>query len=128
MTSLVLVLISVAASGPLLRLADRGRIGSASGLYFETAANWVFCHRYGHVTSVDAANRARVNLAEIKDVGSYDHSVVELIDAGFNWYLNKYTKFYFDWENASFAQPVYDRPGGFQKSNNLFWLRLMIYL
>ena len=82
MTSLVLVLISVAASGPLLRLADRGRIGSASGLYFETAANWVFCHRYGHVTSVDAANRARVNLAEIKDVGSYDRSVVELIDAG----------------------------------------------
>jgi phosphate-selective porin OprO/OprP len=53
---------------------------------------------------------------------------IELIDAGFNWYLNKYTKFYFDWEYAIFNQPVYDRPGGFQSTNSLFWLRLQIYL
>jgi phosphate-selective porin OprO/OprP len=53
---------------------------------------------------------------------------VELIDAGFNWYLNKYTKFYFDWEYALFNQPVYDRPGGFQSTNSLFWFRLQIYL
>jgi phosphate-selective porin OprO/OprP len=53
---------------------------------------------------------------------------IELLDVGFNWYLNKFTKFYFDWQNAMFAQPVYDRPGGFQKANNLFWLRFQVYL
>ena len=78
----VLVILSAIASGPLLRLADTARIGSASGLYFETAANWVFCHRYGHSTSGDAASRARINLAEIRDRESYDRSVVELIDGG----------------------------------------------
>jgi phosphate-selective porin OprO and OprP len=53
---------------------------------------------------------------------------VEMLDLGFNWYLNKFTKFYFDWEHATFARPVFDGPGGFQKSNDLFWLRLQIYL
>ena len=52
----------------------------------------------------------------------------EMIDVGLNWYLNKFTKLYFDWERAFFAQPVYYRPGpGLQKVSDLYWLRLQLY-
>ncbi len=52
----------------------------------------------------------------------------DFVDAGFNWYLNKNVKFYFDWEHAMFAQPVLFRPGpGLQKTSDLFWLRLQLY-
>jgi phosphate-selective porin OprO/OprP len=54
---------------------------------------------------------------------------LNMIDVGLNWYLNKFVKFYFDWEHAIFGQPVLAAPGPiFQKTNNLFWLRLQIYL
>ena len=53
---------------------------------------------------------------------------VDLVDVGINWYLNKFTKVYFDWEHAVYGQPVYYRPGGLQKTSDLFWLRLMLYL
>jgi phosphate-selective porin OprO/OprP len=45
----------------------------------------------------------------------------EMTDVGFNWYLNKFVKVYFDWEHAMFAQPVLFRPGGRQKTSDLFW-------
>ena len=67
---------------PLLRLIDEGRIGSNSGLQLETAANWALCGRFAQGTSVDADNRARVNLAEIRAADAYDHSVVDLIERG----------------------------------------------
>jgi len=52
----------------------------------------------------------------------------DFVDAGFNWYLTKNVKFYFDWEHAMFAQPVLFRPGpGLQKTSDLFWLRLQLY-
>ena len=51
----------------------------------------------------------------------------EMTDVGFNWYLNKFVKVYFDWEHAMFAQPVYYRPGGLQKTSDLFWLRFQVY-
>ena len=38
-----------------------------------------------------------------------DH--VQLTDVGFNWYLNKWTKIYFDWQHAMFASPVVLSPG-----------------
>ena len=53
---------------------------------------------------------------------------VDLLDVGLNWYLNKYVKVYFDWEHAVYGQPVYFRPGGLQKTSDMFWLRLMVYL
>ncbi|MBV8381359.1 MAG: hypothetical protein JOZ63_02055, partial [Planctomycetaceae bacterium] len=50
------------------------------------------------------------------------------VDAGFNWYLTRNVKFYFDWQHAMFAQPVLYSPGPkLQKTNNLFWLRLQLY-
>ena len=51
-----------------------------------------------------------------------------MTDVGFNWYLNKFVKIYFDWEHAMFAQPVVYRPGpALQKTSDLFWLRMQVY-
>ena len=50
-----------------------------------------------------------------------------MTDVGLNWYLNKFVKVSFDWEHAIFAQPVYYRPGGSQKTSDLFWLRCQVY-
>ncbi|MBX3413753.1 MAG: hypothetical protein KF708_13765 [Pirellulales bacterium] len=52
---------------------------------------------------------------------------VQTIDAGLNWYLNKFTKIYFDWQHAHFAQPIPYRPGGVQRESDLFWTRFQIY-
>ena len=54
----------------------------------------------------------------------------EMTDVGFNWYMNKFVKIYFDWEHAMFAQPVVFRPGpgpNLQKTSDLFWLRMQVY-
>jgi phosphate-selective porin OprO/OprP len=49
---------------------------------------------------------------------------VYMVDAGFNWYLNKFTKVYFDWEHLVFGDPVYYRPGRLQKTSDMLWMRL----
>jgi phosphate-selective porin OprO/OprP len=49
-----------------------------------------------------------------------------VIDTGFNWYPNRYLKVYFDWQHSMFAQPVFYKPGGLQKTSDLFWLRLQL--
>ena len=46
------------------------------------------------------------------------------MDAGVNWYLNRFVKVYFDWEYSIFGQPIYFAPEHFSKTNSLFWLRL----
>jgi phosphate-selective porin OprO/OprP len=53
---------------------------------------------------------------------------IQMVDAGFNWYLNRNIKVYFDWEHVLFGQPVYYHPGpGLQKTSDLLWLRLQYY-
>jgi phosphate-selective porin OprO/OprP len=52
---------------------------------------------------------------------------VQTIDAGVNWYLNMFTRIQFDWQHAIYANPVVYRPGAFQSSNDLFWVRFQIY-
>lgn len=52
---------------------------------------------------------------------------VNTVDSGINWYLNKYTKVYFDWQHAMYATPVQYRPGGRASTSNLFWIRAQIY-
>ncbi|HEX8199821.1 MAG TPA: porin, partial [Isosphaeraceae bacterium] len=52
----------------------------------------------------------------------------QFIDLGFNWYLNKYVRFVFDWQRGIFADPVFYRPGpSLQKTSDLFWMRLQLY-
>lgn len=52
---------------------------------------------------------------------------VSALDSGFNGYLNRYVKFYFDWQHAVFGSPAPYRPGAFQKTSDLFWPRCQIY-
>jgi phosphate-selective porin OprO/OprP len=50
-----------------------------------------------------------------------------LIDVGFNWYLNKFVKVYFDWERALFGSAVFSGNGRSQTSNDLYWIRTQVY-
>jgi phosphate-selective porin OprO and OprP len=43
-----------------------------------------------------------------------------MVDVGFNWYLNKFVKVYFDWDHAIFGTPVLYYTDRFQKSKGLF--------
>ena len=53
----------------------------------------------------------------------------QMVDVGFNWYLNKSVKIYFDWEHAIFGNPVvYNTNTGRRSSNSdLYWLRFQFY-
>ncbi len=54
---------------------------------------------------------------------------VSMTDIGVNWYLNRYTKFYFDWQHASYSSPVLvnEETGKFSTDNDLFWIRCQFY-
>lgn len=54
---------------------------------------------------------------------------VSMTDIGFNWYLNRWVKFYFDWQHAAYAQPVLinEDTGAVSKYNDLYWLRCQVY-
>lgn len=54
---------------------------------------------------------------------------VSMTDIGFNWYLNRYVKFYFDWQHAAYADPVLvnDETGEVSNSNDLYWVRCQFY-
>jgi phosphate-selective porin OprO and OprP len=48
-------------------------------------------------------------------------------EIGLNWYWNEYVKMYMFWLHGDFADPVQFRPGGFQKTADMFWLRFQLY-
>jgi len=48
-------------------------------------------------------------------------------ELGLNWYWNEYIKMYMFWLHGEFADPVQYRPGGLQKSADMFWLRFQLY-
>ncbi len=50
-----------------------------------------------------------------------------MVDVGFNWYLNRFVKMYFDWEHAEFGTPVQYTPDARQLTSDLFWLRFQVY-
>lgn len=54
---------------------------------------------------------------------------IGMTDIGFNWYLNRFVKIYFDWQHAMFGSPVLIDPveRKFSRSNDLFWIRCQIY-
>ncbi len=51
------------------------------------------------------------------------------IDTGVNWYLNYYTKVYFDWQHAGFANPVVtgNPSHRYTSATDLFWLRFQLF-
>ena len=48
-------------------------------------------------------------------------------ELGVNWYWNEYIKIYAFWLHGDFGNPVLYRPGGFQKTADMFWLRFQLY-
>jgi phosphate-selective porin OprO/OprP len=48
-------------------------------------------------------------------------------ELGLNWYWNEYVKMYIFWLHGNFADPVQFRPGGLQKTADMFWLRFQLY-
>lgn len=46
---------------------------------------------------------------------------------GFNWYPNRYLKFYFDWQHSEFGNPVKYAEGRKALSNDLYWIRTQFY-
>jgi phosphate-selective porin OprO/OprP len=52
---------------------------------------------------------------------------LRMTDLGFNWHINQYLKFYFDWEHTMFGQPVIYAPGKRQLTSDLFLARLQLY-
>jgi phosphate-selective porin OprO/OprP len=55
-----------------------------------------------------------------------DRAVVT--DIGWNWYPNKFVKFYFDWQHSMFGSPVLlNRATGERRTtNDLLWVRAQI--
>jgi phosphate-selective porin OprO and OprP len=53
----------------------------------------------------------------------------QMVDVGFNWYLNKSVKIYFDWEHAIFGDPVVfnTNTGRKSSSSDLYWIRFQFY-
>ncbi len=50
-----------------------------------------------------------------------------MTDLGFNWHINQYLKFYFDWEHAEFNQPVSYNVNKWQKISDMFMARIQLY-
>ncbi len=52
-----------------------------------------------------------------------------ILDLGWNWYPNKYLKFYFDWQHAGFGSPVVinRQTGTRRQSNDLLWIRAQMW-
>jgi phosphate-selective porin OprO and OprP len=53
----------------------------------------------------------------------------QMVDVGFNWYLNKAVKIYFDWEHAIFGSPVVYNTNDRRRSSqsDLYWIRFQFY-
>ena len=54
------------------------------------------------------------------------------VDTGLNWYLNQYTKIYFDWQYAGFGDSVFNGTAAngqtrLTRSTNLLWLRFQLF-
>jgi phosphate-selective porin OprO/OprP len=58
------------------------------------------------------------------DLWSNSATTTEL---GLNWYWNEYIKIYAFWLHGDFAEPVLYRPGRFQSTSDMFWLRFQLY-
>jgi phosphate-selective porin OprO/OprP len=65
------------------------------------------------------------------DLANADESTrqVYMPEVGFNWYLNQFVKFYFDWQLPFYATPVLVNPGTdtFSRSASMFWVRCQLY-
>lgn len=83
--------------------------------------------------AIEVAGRvAQLKLGEqvftsgLADPSLWSKSVVTT-ELGVNWYWNEYVKLYTFWLHGEFGEPVQYRPGRFQKSADMFWVRFQLY-
>ncbi len=87
----------------------------------------------GSIGAVEAFSRfAYIDLGkEVFTAGLVDPTVwsarANVIDTGFNWYMNHYTKITFDWQYSAYGSQVFLSPGHTTSFTNLFWLRTQVF-
>lgn len=53
---------------------------------------------------------------------------LSMIDAGWNWYPNRYVKFYFDWQGSFYDSPVLITPAGrHTRDSHTLWARAQVF-
>lgn len=52
---------------------------------------------------------------------------LNVVDLGFNWHINQYLKFMFNWEHTMFNNPVFTNVGNWAEDNNLFLARIQLF-
>lgn len=84
---------------------------------------WELFARYSHLALGDS-----VFAEGLADPGLWTDRI-GLTDIGFNWYLTRTIKLYFDWQRSFYGSPVVLNPnkGLFGRDNDLFWVRCQIY-
>ena len=50
-----------------------------------------------------------------------------MTDIRFNWHINQYLKFYFNWQHAEFNQPVSYNVNKWQKTSDMFMGRIQLF-
>lgn len=70
----------------------------------------------------------KVFSAGLADAGKWTRSAY-VTDTGFNWYMNRFIKFYFDWQHSIYGTPVLINEGKqtFSRTDDLWWIRCQIY-
>jgi phosphate-selective porin OprO/OprP len=64
--------------------------------------------------------------AGLADPNLWSNSAVTT-ELGMNWYWNEHFKIYMFWLHGDFGDPVLIRPGTFQRSADMFWLRCQLW-
>ncbi|HEX4143163.1 MAG TPA: porin [Pirellulales bacterium] len=87
---------------------------------------------HGHLGAFEVFSRfANLTMSNnslaLADPGMASSNRANVIDNGFNWYLNHYTKLTLDWQLASYGNPVQIAPGKTTLYNNILWARVQIY-
>ncbi|WP_337173769.1 porin [Paludisphaera sp.] len=52
---------------------------------------------------------------------------LNVVDLGFNWHINQYLKFMFNWERTQFNNPVFTNVGHWSDDNDLFIARVQLF-
>ena len=76
--------------------------------------------------SANCASAKRSSPSGFADPNLWSNQAVTT-ELGLNWYWNEYIKMYMFWLHGEFADPVQYRPGGLQKTADMFWLRFQLY-
>jgi phosphate-selective porin OprO/OprP len=68
----------------------------------------------------------RVFTAGFADPNLWSNSALTT-ELGLNWYWNEHFKIYMFWLHGNFGDPVLARPGAYQQSADMFWLRCQLW-